>query len=44
MSVSWRWSKVQKANGDLLYAGDLVIDQGRGQVRRGNAIIYWLTE
>lgn len=39
MSVSWRWSKVQKANGDLLYVGDLAIDQGRGQVRRGSAIV-----
>ena len=33
------YGELAAANADLLYAGDLVIDRGRGQVRRGNEIV-----
>ncbi|MBL7183865.1 MAG: response regulator transcription factor [Anaerolineae bacterium] len=33
------YGELAAADADLLYAGDLVIDRGRGQVRRGNEII-----
>ena len=33
------YGELASADADLLYAGDLVIDRGRGQVRRGNQVI-----
>ena len=33
------YGELSSADADMLYAGDLVIDRGRGQVRRGNEII-----
>jgi DNA-binding response OmpR family regulator len=33
------YGELSSADADLLYAGDLVIDRGRGQVRRGNQAI-----
>jgi DNA-binding response OmpR family regulator len=33
------YGELSAANTDLLYAGDLIIDQGRAQVRRGNEVV-----
>jgi DNA-binding response OmpR family regulator len=33
------YGELASANAELLYAGDLVIDVGRGQVRRGQRLI-----
>ncbi len=33
------YGELSSADADLLYAGDLLIDRGRGQVRRGEALI-----
>ncbi len=33
------YGELAAANADLLYAGDLIIDRGRGQVRQGNEIV-----
>ena len=33
------YGELASADADLLYAGDLVIDRGRGQVRRGSQVI-----
>ncbi len=33
------YGELAVTNADLLYAGDLVIDRGRGQVQRGNEVI-----
>lgn len=34
------YGELSNADADLLYAGDLVIDRGRGQVTRGDQMIY----
>jgi DNA-binding response OmpR family regulator len=33
------YGELSSTNANLLYAGDLVIDQGRAQVRRGNEVV-----
>ena len=34
------YGELAPGDGDLLYAGDLVIDRGRGQVTRGNELLH----